>query len=452
MSSPLFSPRPLSRRTLFRGFAATSGAAAFASALAACGSSGSSSALAADATGSLKGATINAMVNQPHQTAFTEILAKNFKQEFGGTLKTTAIPYDQLGSKQILDVQGGSGDFDVFDYFYFELGSLVDANVLVDLTDWIGEQSDINTADFLPSIYDTYTLIDGKRYGLPFDGDTHVLFVNQAAYEKYKIELPKTWDDYDDATKKITTDSKGAVYGAVVEAQQVPMILGCTFINRLAGYGGSLVDADGKPTLTTDAAKSAAQGLVDINKYALPTPLQVGFDAANAAYLGGTGAAIDTWTDMALRAETPSVSKIVGKTAVLELPVGGSNTTPRAALDAGFGLGVSTGSKQQTVAAEFVKWATSQANNLALASTEGTGIDPARLSVLKADSYAKAVPVGVPEIRAGLLGDPLAWPKSKNAAKALQSLVDELALAIQGKQTSTAALENSQSLWEKDLP
>ena len=37
----------------------------------------------------------------------------------------TAAPYDQLTSKQILDVQSGTGEFDVFDYFYFGLGDLV---------------------------------------------------------------------------------------------------------------------------------------------------------------------------------------------------------------------------------------------------------------------------------------------------------------------------------------
>jgi len=391
------------------------------------------------------------MVNQPHQTAFTQVLAPEFTKQFGGKLTATAIPYDQLTSKQILDVSGGAGKFDVFDYFYFGLGSLVSAGAVVDLTSWIAKQSDIDTSDFLPSIYDPYTRIDGKRYGLPFDGDTHVLFVNTEIFERYKVELPQTWDEYDAATEKITKDSKGASYGAVIEGQQVPMILGCTFINRLAGFGGTLVDADGRPTLDTPEAKSALQGLIDVSPYALPTPLQVGFDAANTAFLDGRGAMIDTWTDMALRAETPSVSKIVGKVAVLELPVGGSNSTHRTALDAGFGLAVSAGSKQQDVSAAFVKWATSAANNLALASTEGTGIDPCRTSTLEAAGYAKALPVGVPQIRAGLQGHPLPWPSSANAPKALQTLCDEIALSIQGKQSASDALGRSQSAWEKDL-
>jgi hypothetical protein len=42
-------------------------------------------------------------------------------------------------------VQSGTGEFDCFDYFYM-LGSIADAGALVDLTDWIGIQQDLDTA------------------------------------------------------------------------------------------------------------------------------------------------------------------------------------------------------------------------------------------------------------------------------------------------------------------
>ncbi len=391
------------------------------------------------------------MVNQPHVLAFTELLGKKFADQFGGKLEVTAIPYDQLTSKQILDVQGGDGEFDVFDYFYFGLGELVNADALVDLTEWIGANSEIATDDFLPSIYDPYTLIDGKRYGLPFDGDTHVLYYNAEVFEKYGVEPPKTWDEYDAAAEKITKDSGGSVYGAIVEGQQVPMILGCSFINRLAGYGGTLVDSDGKPAFAGEEGLAALQHLIDVSPSALPTPLQTGFDQANSAFLSGQGAMLDTWTDLGLKAQDPSSSKIVDKWGVVTLPVGGKNTTPRTALDAGFGLGVSSASKQQDKAAAFVEWATNKENNLLLASTAGSGIDPARKSVLDADSYAKAAGKATDVIREGLDGTPLAWPSQQGAPKALQDLVDQLALAIQGQTQPQAALDKAAESWEKEL-
>src|SRR5882672_2499683 len=266
------------------------------------------------------------MVNQPHVLAFTQLLAPEFAKQFGGTLQVSAVPYDQLTSQQILDVQGGAGQFDIFDYF---LGVLVDAGALVDLTDYIAGNAALDVADYLPSIYDPHTLLNGRRYGLPFDGDTHVLYYNKAIFDRYGLTPPNTWDDYDRATRTITEGSGRTVFGAVVEGQQVPMILGCSFINRLAGYGGTLVGPDGAPKLTSDEAHAALQHLVNVAPYALPTPLQIGFDQANSAFLSGQAAMLDTWTDLGLKAQDPKSSKIVDQWGVVPLPVGGSNTEHR---------------------------------------------------------------------------------------------------------------------------
>lgn len=439
--------RPWSRRRFLQASAVAGGLAA----LSACGSSEETAKLAAGTVANPRGVSLKILVNQPHRTAFTTVLADAWAKETGGSIEVTAAPYDQLTSKQILDVQGGSGEFDVFDYFYFGLGALVDAGALVDLTDWINGDSDLDTADFLPSIYDPYTLYNDRRYGLPYDGDLHILFYNKEIFDRHKLNPPSTWDEYDEAARKITTDAKGAYYGAIVSGQQVPMILGCSFINRLAGFGGTLLDASGKPALTSDAAIAAAQHLVDISPAALPTPLQVGFDQANTAFLSGQGAMLDTWTDMSLRAGDPSMSKIIGKWGVVSLPVGGTNKTPRTALDAGFGLGVSTASKHRAEAAAFVKFAASKAQNLRQVSTAGSGIDPNRKSVLHSADYATATPVAAEVIRQNLDGSPLVWPKTPSAPKILQTLVDELALAVQGKQPATAALERTQQAWEQEL-
>jgi ABC-type glycerol-3-phosphate transport system substrate-binding protein len=291
-------------------------------------------------------------------------------------------------------------------------------------------------------------MLGGKRYGLPYDGDVHILFYNAELLDRHGVEPPKTWDDYDEVAAKITKDARGAAYGAIVSGQQVPMILGCSYINRLTGYGGELVAADGKPALTSDASVAALRHLVDVAPAALPTPLQVGFDQANQAFLSGQGALLDTWTDMALRAEDPTASKIAGRWGAVPLPVGGTNTTPRTALDAGFGLGISTASKNQDAAAAFINWATATPQNLAVSSTAGAGIDPVRGAVLDSDGYAKVVTKAINPIREGLNGHPLVWPKQAGAPKLLQDLVDQLALAIAGSQTVDQSLEIAQKSWE----
>lgn len=441
----------ISRRQALALLGLAGGAVALGPVLTACGSSSNTSALGADAplSGKFEGVTLKLLVNQPHVTSFRDVLAPRWKEATGGTLEVTASPYDQLTSKQILDVQSGTGEFDVFDYFYFGLGDLVDAGALTDLTEWIDANgNEIGVGGYLPSIYDPYTLLDGKRYGLPYDGDIHILFYNQELFDRYRVEPPTTWDEYDEVAAKITTDARGAAYGAIVSGQQVPMILGCSYINRLTGYGGNLVDESGKPALTSEASIAALTHLVAVAPVALPTPLQIGFDQANSAFLAGQGALLDTWTDMALRAEDPTASKIAGRWGAVSLPVGGSNTTPRTALDAGFGLGISTASKNADAAAAFINWATAAPQNLDVSSTAGAGIDPVRGEVLDSDGYAQVVTKAIDPIRAGLNGSPLVWPKQAGAPKLLQDLVDQLALAIDGTQTVEQSLDNAQKSWE----
>ncbi|QWB21273.1 MULTISPECIES: sugar ABC transporter substrate-binding protein [Streptomyces] len=447
--TPRLSRSPLSRRHLLR---AAGGAAALAAAgplLTACGSS-ESVALDPTAKPDLDGVTLKILANQPNALSF-KYLSKPFEEATGAKLSVTPVPYDKLTAKAVLDVQSGAGQFDVFMYWYAAVGTLAEGGVIEDLTAYIKAHKDIEESDFLPSLYDTYTRYDGKRWGLPYDGDTHILFYNTEIFERHKVEAPRTWDEYNDIAAKITKDARGKYYGTIIEAQQVPVILGCAFANRLAGYGGSFLDASGAPTLDTPEAIEAAQVLFDAAPSALPTPLQIGFDQALPAFLDGKGAMLDFWTDFAKRAQDPKQSKVVDKWAVTTLPVGGDNTRPRTSLDAGFGLAVSTASKQKEAAAAFIKWATAAQQNLLVLARPDAGADPIRTSTLSSSAFRKNSPDSYEVVRTGLAGDPLPWPTVPKAPDLLQTLVDELALGLQGKQSAKTALGNTQRAWAKEL-
>jgi multiple sugar transport system substrate-binding protein len=442
--------RTWSRRRLLYGAAGVAGLTAFGSALPAYADDRSTGTRAAEAAA--EGVTLKVMVNTPHVPILTTVVAPAWEKSTGGKLEVTPVAYDQLTAQQIADVQSGAGEFDLFDYFYYGLGSLVDAGALLDITDWVARQEDLNTRDYLPSIHDTYTLYKGRRFGLPYDGDQHLLYYNKEIFGNHDLTPPATWDEYYAAAKKITQAGGGAYYGAAVQGQPQALVLGCAFINRLVGYGGTLVDRTGRPTLTSDAAVAAAQQLIDINPYALHTPLQVGLDSSNAAFLSGQAAMLETWTGMAQRAADPALSKIVGKWGAVALPLGGSNTTHRTPLNTGYGLGVSTASSHKAEALAFTKWVTSTSAMLVQTTAPDSAIDPNRTSVLHSAAYAQATPIAVDLIRAGLDGPTVPWPKDSNAPANLQALLDQLALAIEGKQSAATALKNAQTSWERSLP
>lgn len=411
----------------------------------------STSAAAATTAGSsldFEGVTLRVLCNTPHTSMYNNVLAPAWKQLTGGTLQATGVVYPQLVSTIVQDVQSGTGLFDCFDYYYYMLGAIADAGALVDLTRWIAAQKDLNTRDYLPSIYDPYTLHRNRRYGLPYDGDQHLVFYNKELFDRHGLKPPKTWKQYDDAARTITEGGGGAYYGAVVTGQPDPMVLGPAFINRLVGYGGDLVDRSGRPTLTTPAARAAAQHLIDIAPYALPTPTTTGLGAATDAFMAGTAALVETWTGVAQRAADPALSKVVGKWGVTALPLGGGNTQRRTPLDGGYGLGVSAASKNREAALEFIKWVTSTDEMLVETTQKNSAIDPNRKSVLRSSAYAANTPAAAELIRSGLTGTPMVWPHGPSDPDNLQRLVDQLALAIEGRQSAATALRKAQAAWK----
>ncbi|SDP54432.1 multiple sugar transport system substrate-binding protein [Rhodoferax sp. OV413] len=450
-----FDASPFNRRR-FLGTASALGAAGM---LAACGKEPAAPTPAASApapaastdTKKYAGQSLNLLFNQPHAVA-GKLLAEDFEALTGAKINITPVPYDQLHAQATLDVQSGANQFDVIDYFYHTLGALVSDKVVVDVTDWIArDQAQIEPADFLPSLYDTYTLRNGRRWGLPYDGDTHVLFYNTEIFARHQLSAPKTWEDYYQAAKLITQkESANGIYGAAVQGFKIPVIVGSSYANRLAGFGGSFFTADGKPALTSPEAIAAAEELLRIVPYALPTPAETAFEHALPAFLSGKAAMIDFWTDLGVTAQDPQSSQIVDKWALVALPVGGKNTTPRAALNAGFGLGITTGTKKTELAWEFIKWATSKDVSLKQDVLPGSGIDPNRSSVLNSPVYGKAAPALQAEIQA-TIGSALAWPLQAQSPQLMDALTEQLALIVSGKKKPRDALAAAQARWEQLL-
>lgn len=428
------------------------GATALSLALAATGCGSPTPTSDAATPDSFEGQELSVLLITSHEGA-SEWLAKEFKKKTGATIKPTIVPYDEIGSTLALDQQSGANKFDVAAPWYVSLGDLAADDSIKDLTSWIAE-SDQNTEDFIPSIYDPYTLVDGKRYGVPFDGDTHVLFYNKEILKRNGFDTPPaTWDEYLEQSKAITENEKAdGVYGAAVFGQKSPLILGASYANRLAGFGGSFVDAEGKPTINTPEAVAAAENLVTSAEYAYPTATETDFGVGNGAWFDGKVGFIENWTDLGVGSEINKDSKVGGKWGVTTLPVGGKQKEARASLVAGFTWVVAENTEKDALAKEFIKWASSSEVNEALLTAEpATGIDPNRESSLESESYGKAYPELQKANRATLAGT-LAWPTGENANQAAQILTDELSKLLAGQGgTAQETMDRIQAEWENVL-
>jgi multiple sugar transport system substrate-binding protein len=429
----------LSRRQLLKSAAA--GAAAPAA--------GALAAPFAEAAGKrFEGESLNLLIIQPHVVTGRKVAA-DFEAATGAKVNVTAVPYDQVGVKATLDVQSGANQFDVIDYWYTYKGQLADDGIIVDVTDWIErDKAEIRTDDLLPRIYDTYTLYNGRRYGLPYDGDSHLLFYNKEIFDRHGLNAPATWDEYTENAKVITeAEGKNGIYGAAILGAKIPVIIISTFANRLTGFGGDFLRPDGSSALDGDAAVAAARSLLASAPWALPTPLETRFEEGLPAFLGGKAAQIEFWTDLGGYAQDPKGSKIVDKWDVARIPVGGVNKTPRLAFNAGFAFAVTTGSKKKEIAWELIKFATSPQYHEALLTLTGSGIDPFRKSGLTSPRYKAFQPKVQPLVDGGALENSLAWPAGPNAPKLQAALTDELALIFAGTKTPEQAIKDAHAAW-----
>lgn len=394
------------------------------------------------------GETLRFMIINPHAGSI-EPLSAAFAEMTGATVEAVTVPYDQATAQATLDVVSGANEMDVFQYWYVDKEALVRDDVLLNISDRIDADADIDPDDFLGALYDSYTLVGDGRYGLPYDGDTHVLFYNATILERNGVEPPKTWDDYLNVIKTITeAESANGVYGALIQGKQFPIIICGTYANRLGGFGGDFLDANGAPALNSDASIAAAQAMLDAAPYATPTPLETEFGNSIPVFLGGQAAMIEFWTDLGTWAEDPEQSAIVGEWGVVPMPVGGSNTINRPAMNAGWSFGVSAGSHNVDMAWDFVRMSASKEFHISVLTNNKTGVDPTRKSAMEA--YRGFAPKQADAVEEAI-ENAFPWPTKPDSPEMMQVLTDELGLMLAGDKTAEEAMTDAQAEWEDIL-
>jgi multiple sugar transport system substrate-binding protein len=157
-------------------------------------------------------------------------------------------------SEQYMDVIktrliGGEGP-DVFYLDAFEAPALIESGVLEPLDQYVTEDFDVE--DFEKPLLEAFQK-DGKTYGFPKDYSTLALFYNKKMFEEAGVEVPKTWDELREVSKKLTKDG---VYGFGV----APELARLYFIAE--SNGGDVVK-DNKANFATPEVVKALQPIVD---------------------------------------------------------------------------------------------------------------------------------------------------------------------------------------------
>jgi raffinose/stachyose/melibiose transport system substrate-binding protein len=143
----------------------------------------------------------------------------------------------------------------------------VEGDILAPLDDIVENDADLKDA-FIPGVKESYA-VDGKTYGLPLELNISYVFYNKEIFEKYNLEVPKTFEEYKNVIK--TLADNGVVPATVGAKDGWPASF--WFMYLADRIGGSTILTDvikGKAKMDDPAIVKAAeevQNLVDMGGF-----------------------------------------------------------------------------------------------------------------------------------------------------------------------------------------
>ena len=178
--------------------AASSGAAA--SVPAATSSSGpapSAPGPAASQGDKFKGVNVNILTfNGPQVAEPLQRRAPDWAKLTGGHVNVVAVGFQTIYDKALLDASTGTNAFDAYVFDPQWMGDFTGPGYLLDLTDRVTNDPQLNWQDIGPFFRDFNATYNGKVYTIPLDGDFHMVYYRKDILEKDGVKPPATWDDY----------------------------------------------------------------------------------------------------------------------------------------------------------------------------------------------------------------------------------------------------------------
>jgi sorbitol/mannitol transport system substrate-binding protein len=333
-----------------------------------------------------------ATVNNGHMITM-QGLTRQYEQSHPGIkLKWVTMSEGALRQQMAADVSTGQGQFDVMTIGLLETPIWGKKGWLREITPQASDAID----DLLPNIRAGLS-VDGKLYASPFYGESSMTMVRTDLLAQAGIKLPETptWPQIRDAAAKLNQPDKG-IHGICLRGRPgwgENMTLITPMVNAM---GGQWFDMNWQPQLDTKPWREAVGLYVDLLKrYGPPGAAANGYNENLALFSDGKCA---IWVDATVAGafvNNPKRSKVAGKVAFLQSPMGSTAKGSRWLW--AWALAVPSSSTHGPQALEFVRWATSREYIKLVARQEGWGAVPsgtrqstyANADFMKANAYAK---------------------------------------------------------------
>ena len=244
MKTTTTSPRG---RRLRRTSVAVAGLAAMSLVLAACGSSSGDG---SGSGGTAKEITIF-LIPSPTEDAIKARIPE-FEKQSGITVKVVDAPYDDAHQKMLLSFQAKQGAYDVVQFDNPFLAPFASQNALTDMDQYTSKSTAYDISDFVKPLQE-YNKYDGKAVALNLSTEPFILWYRKDIYDKLKLTVPTTWEQYASNAKAI--QDSGLASGQIIANNS--SVNSWWWLQLLWSHGGDLQDSSGKVTVNTPQAVQA---------------------------------------------------------------------------------------------------------------------------------------------------------------------------------------------------
>ena len=160
--------------------------------------SGSAEATPAGSPGTkFAGISVNILTfNGPQVAEPLQRRAPDWEHLTGGHVNVVAVGFQTIYDKALLDASTKTNSFDGYVFDPQWLGDFVGPGYLLDISDRVTADSQLDWQDIGPFFRDFNATYNGKVYTIPLDGDFHMVYYRSDLLEKDGLKAPATWDDY----------------------------------------------------------------------------------------------------------------------------------------------------------------------------------------------------------------------------------------------------------------
>jgi len=396
-------------------------------------------------------------------TAGSTVEMAIFEKETGIGVQYFEVGILQVQAKAMSEAVAKSGSFDFWIGDPISLPDLVEAGLARPLDDLVARgKADLD--DIVPGFQEQATY-KGKTYGLVADGDNFILAIRKDLIEtpgerqKFKAKYgwepgcPDTYEQWYQLAEFFTRDPKGTgvpeLYGAM--GYRARGWGWRWWLQQFYAKGGMPFDDGMKPLIAGREGVEALRDYIALTKFMPKDILGWATPQAYPFYAGGNAFSIMTYPSIAIAAEHPERSKVVGKNKYCLVPgyVVGGKLVRRALQGYGNIFYVSNYAKHPEAAYWLSQYMTSKEVSARLVAGPNSVYDPYRRSHLTDPRVIKARTKEMVEIHlknAQVMAPMILIQGAVEYNDALDLNVQE---ALLGKIAAEDALKNTATAWEK---